>query len=161
MDGTDLLPAPTKPPVTEPNAIVAMRNALMSQPKNTAWVVATGTSTNIGLLFATFPEVAEHIRGLSIMGGAVGGGFYDVPISHKKGDEARIGNISPWAEFNIHVSLALDSFILLCLSPARYYSIINFLCQLTKDICSAILNQHNLSFRRQSSRLKLTLLLWT
>jgi hypothetical protein len=34
------------------------------KPKGTPWVVATGTLTNIALLFATFPEVAEHIQGL-------------------------------------------------------------------------------------------------
>lgn len=81
-----------------------MRNALLSQPKDTAWVVATGTLTNVGLLFATFPEVAEHIKGLSIMGGSVGGGFSGVPISKKSGQEARVGNTTPWAEFNVYVS---------------------------------------------------------
>lgn len=111
LDGTDLLPTPTKQAVREPNAIVAMRNALLSQPKNTAWVVATGTLTNVALLFATFPEVAEHIKGLSIMGGAIGEGFATVPISKKPGEEASIGNTSPWAEFNIYVrnSLSLET----------------------------------------------------
>ena len=61
-----------------------MRDALLSQPKDTAWVVATGTLTNVAILFATFPEVAEHVRGVSIMGGAVGGGFSSVPISQNK-----------------------------------------------------------------------------
>ncbi|KAL1961342.1 hypothetical protein VTO42DRAFT_70 [Malbranchea cinnamomea] len=103
LDGTDLLPVPRKSAIREPNAIVAMRDALLSQPKDTAWLVATGTLTNVALLFATFPEVAEHIKGLSIMGGAVGGGFSAVPISKKPGDESRVGNITPWAEFNIYV----------------------------------------------------------
>ncbi|KAK2877201.1 hypothetical protein FQN49_001351 [Arthroderma sp. PD_2] len=104
IDGTDLLPAPTKPAVTNVSAYIAMRDALLAQPKDTAWVVATGTLTNVGILFATFPEVAEHVRGVSMMGGAVGGGFSSVPISKKVGDEARVGNITPWAEFNIYVS---------------------------------------------------------
>lgn len=81
-----------------------MRNALLAQPPNTAWLVATGTLTNIGLLFATFPEVAGHIKGLSIMGGAVGEGFTDVPMSRLPGEESRVGNTTPWAEFNIYVS---------------------------------------------------------
>ncbi|PGH17333.1 hypothetical protein AJ79_01217 [Helicocarpus griseus UAMH5409] len=102
LDGTDLLPAPTQPPVKDVNAIVAMRDALMAQPKNTAWVVATGTLTNVGLLFATFPEVAEHIRGFSCMGGAVGNGFSNAPICKRPGDEARIGNTTHCAEFNIY-----------------------------------------------------------
>lgn len=81
-----------------------MRNALLAQPKGTPWVVATGTLTNVALLFATFPEVAEHIQGLSIMGGAVGEGFTDAPMSKLPGAESRIGNVTPWAEFNFYVS---------------------------------------------------------
>jgi uridine nucleosidase len=81
-----------------------MRDALLAQPANTAWVVATGTLTNVALLFATFPEVADHIKGLSIMGGAIGEGFTDVPMSRLPGEESRIGNVTPWAEFNIYVS---------------------------------------------------------
>ncbi|KAJ5157270.1 uncharacterized protein N7482_008370 [Penicillium canariense] len=102
LDGTDLLPKPSIPPVTNENPILAMRNALLAQPKGTAWVVATGTLTNIALLFATFPEVAGHIQGLSIMGGAIGGGFTDAPMSRLPGEESRIGNITPWAEFNLY-----------------------------------------------------------
>lgn len=105
LDGTDLLPAPTKPPVTDVNAIVAMRDSLMAQPKDKAWLVATGTLTNVALLFATFPEVAEHIRGLSVMGAAVGEGFASAPISRVPGDEARIGNTTPFAEFNVYVCI--------------------------------------------------------
>lgn len=81
-----------------------MRDALLAQPKDTAWVVATGTLTNVGLLFATFPEVAEHVRGVSIMGGSVGGGFTDAPMSGNPNDADRIGNTTPWAEFNIYVN---------------------------------------------------------
>ncbi|EEH45274.2 trifunctional uridine nucleosidase/nicotinamide riboside hydrolase/nicotinic acid riboside hydrolase [Paracoccidioides brasiliensis Pb18] len=102
LDGTDLLPAPTRPPMKDSNAILAMRNALLAQPKNTAWLVATGTLTNVGLLFATFPEVVEHVRGVSIMGGAIGNGFSDAPICKRKGEEARIGNTTHCAEFNIY-----------------------------------------------------------
>jgi uridine nucleosidase len=93
-----------------------MRNALLSQSKDTAWLVATGTLTNVALLFATFPEVAEHIKGLSIMGGSVGEGFAPVPISKKPGDETRMGNITPWAEFNIYVCVPPFSDII---SPRR------------------------------------------
>lgn len=83
-----------------------MREALLACPPNTAWLVATGSLTNIGLLFATFPEVAAHIRGLSIMGGAIGGGFTSVPLGPAFLDasgqtQARIGNHTPYAEFNI------------------------------------------------------------
>ncbi|KAJ5514258.1 hypothetical protein N7463_003810 [Penicillium fimorum] len=102
LDGTDLLPKATRPPITDKNAILAMRDALLAQPKGTPWVVATGTLTNVALLFATFPEVVEHIQGLNIMGGAIGGGFTDAPMSRLAGEESRIGNVTPWAEFNIY-----------------------------------------------------------
>lgn len=102
LDGTDLLPKPSQPPITALNPILAMRNALLAEPKGTPWVVATGTLTNVALLFATFPEVAEHIQGLSIMGGAIGEGFTDAPMSRLPGEKSRIGNVTPWAEFNIY-----------------------------------------------------------
>ncbi|BCS23828.1 uridine-cytidine N-ribohydrolase [Aspergillus puulaauensis] len=102
IDGTELLPKASRAPITDKNPILAMRDALMAQPKGTPWVIATGTLTNIALLFATFPEVAAHIKGLSIMGGGVGGGFANAPISRLAGHENRIGNITPLAEFNIY-----------------------------------------------------------
>ena len=88
------------------NAILAMREALLAQPRNTAWIVVTGPCTNAGLLFATFPEVVDHIAGLSIMGGAVGGGFTEAKNgktdgSLEKDANERFGNETDWAEFNI------------------------------------------------------------
>jgi len=103
LDGTDLLPKSSISPATDRNPILAMRDALLAEPKGTAWVVATGALTNVALLFATFPELANHIQGLSIMGGAVGNGFTAAPMSRLPGEEARIGNTTVWAEFNIYV----------------------------------------------------------
>ncbi|BDD59353.1 hypothetical protein MAP00_004563 [Monascus purpureus] len=103
LDGTDLLPKATRPPITDKNPILAMRDALLAQPKGTPWVVATGGLTNVALLFATFPEVAEHIGGLTIMGGAVGNKFTDAPMSRLPGEQSRIGNITPFAEFNVYI----------------------------------------------------------
>ncbi|KAL4752311.1 hypothetical protein BDW72DRAFT_70971 [Aspergillus terricola var. indicus] len=102
IDGTELLPKASRPPITDKNPILAMRDALMAQPKGTPWVIATGTLTNIALLFATFPEVAVHIKGLSVMGGGVGDGFANAPISRLVGHEKRVGNVTPLAEFNIY-----------------------------------------------------------
>ena len=82
-----------------------MYNALKAQPPNTAWIIATGTLTNVALLFATFPELADHIKGLSLMGAAVGEGFTEVPMSRLPGQESRIGNTTPWAEFNVYVGV--------------------------------------------------------
>ncbi|KAL8935342.1 MAG: hypothetical protein Q9216_005472 [Gyalolechia sp. 2 TL-2023] len=102
LDGTDLLPQASVPPVKDGNAILAMREALMAQSPGKAWLVATGALTNVALLFATFPEIAEHVAGLSIMGGAIGDGFTDAPMGHVRGRGQRFGNQTPWAEFNIY-----------------------------------------------------------
>ncbi|KAK5990857.1 Uridine nucleosidase [Cladobotryum mycophilum] len=101
LDGTDLLPTPMCSPSPVP-AIDAMAAALKSQPPGTAWIVATGTVTNVGALFRKHPELIAHIKGLSIMGGSIGGGFSDAPLGKVNGKE-RIGNTSPYAEFNILV----------------------------------------------------------
>ena len=83
----------------------------MSQPPGTVWVIATGALTNIALLFAAFPELVEHIAGLSIMGGAIGGNFTDAPMGKfdpvTKEWKERVGNVSMWAEFNIYVGILL------------------------------------------------------
>lgn len=78
----------------------------MDCPSNTAWLVTTGTLTNAALLFATFPKVVDHLRGVSIMGGAIGSNFSDAnlgnPFRDSSGElHARIGNHTPYAEFNV------------------------------------------------------------
>jgi uridine nucleosidase len=103
LDGTDLLPKPATTHIDEP-AVAAMSKALLSTAPKTAWLVATGALTNIALLFSSHPELAAHIKGLSIMGGAIGDGFTAAPMGRVSGEEAaRIGNWSAWAEFNILV----------------------------------------------------------
>lgn len=87
--------------------MLEMKDALLACPPGTAWLVSTGTLTNTALLFATFPEVVSHIRGLSVMGGAIGNGFTSVSMGPSFKDTAgqeqpRIGNVTPFAEFNIH-----------------------------------------------------------
>ncbi|EXJ95917.1 DNA glycosylase [Capronia coronata CBS 617.96] len=108
LAGTSLLPEPSRSALTHCNAILEMRDALRAQPKDTAWLVATGPLTNIALLFALDPDLAHHIAGLSIMGGAIGGDFTDVIMgrppeldSRTGATQKRIGNRTPWAEFNI------------------------------------------------------------
>lgn len=101
LDGTNLLPKPLSKPVDEPVA-AAMAKALLSTPKDTAWLVATGALTNVALLFTTYPHLASHIKGLSIMGGSIGSGFTSAPLGRVDAKE-RIGNWSAWAEFNILV----------------------------------------------------------
>lgn len=54
--------------------------------------MSTGTLTNIGLLFQRYDDLAGHLKGLSIMGGAVGGGFTDAPMGVVKLEGERFGN---------------------------------------------------------------------
>ncbi|KAI9817615.1 MAG: Uridine nucleosidase 1 [Thelocarpon impressellum] len=101
INGTTLLPEPTTPARTG-GAVLAMYNALRDTPERSAWVVATGALTNVALLFASFPELIPRIKGLSVMGGALGEGFSDAPMGHVHGEGARLGNFTSWAEFNIY-----------------------------------------------------------
>ncbi|QRD06360.1 hypothetical protein JI435_117420 [Parastagonospora nodorum SN15] len=103
LDGVTLLPQPIEPAVTGVNYLEAMYKALISTPLDTAWLVSTGTLTNIGLLFQKYPDLAGHLKGLSIMGGAVGGGFTNAPMGKVKGEGERFGNWTAYAEFNIYV----------------------------------------------------------
>ncbi|KAE8443170.1 hypothetical protein EG329_002268 [Mollisiaceae sp. DMI_Dod_QoI] len=107
LGGITKLPPASAPIMKDLNAILAMREALMSQPPQTAWLVATGPLTNAALIFAVFPELVSHIAGLSIMGGAVGGGFTAAKNgktdgSIEKDANERFGNETDWAEFNIY-----------------------------------------------------------
>ena len=97
LDGTTCLPVPTVPAIEDEPAIIAMQKALKKQPPKTAWIVAVGALTNVALLFATFPDLAEHVAGISIMGGAVGGGFTSAPMGKVEGEGERVGNWSRWA----------------------------------------------------------------
>ncbi|CZT47200.1 related to uridine ribohydrolase [Rhynchosporium secalis] len=110
LDGTRLLPTPLTPFKTEP-CIPAIAAALFKTPPVTAWVVATGALTNIALLFQAHPELASHIKGLSIMGGALGSSFTTAPMGIVN-DTSRIGNYTPYAEFNILVDPEAASFLL-------------------------------------------------
>lgn len=80
MDGVTLLPQPIEPAATDLEFTDAMYKALMATPKHTAFLVATGTLTNVAMVFQKYPDLAEHIKGLSIMGGAVGNGYTDAPM---------------------------------------------------------------------------------
>ncbi|KAJ5505601.1 Inosine/uridine-preferring nucleoside hydrolase [Penicillium expansum] len=100
IDGAEDLPKPAVGPRTDKHAVIAMRDALLAQPPNTAWLVLLGSFTNIALLMAMYPEVADHIKGLTIMGGSIGGGFTKAPPGHRTGEADRVGNSTLWAEFN-------------------------------------------------------------
>ncbi|KAL6241462.1 Uridine nucleosidase 1 [Rhinocladiella similis] len=106
LAGTSLLPQPSRLPLSHCNAVKEMRDALLAQPKGTSYLVTCGPLTNAALLFATFPEVAEHLAGFSAMGGAIGSNFTNVsmgpPYMDSQGvSHDRSGNTTPFAEFNI------------------------------------------------------------
>ncbi|KAK0656631.1 Inosine/uridine-preferring nucleoside hydrolase domain-containing protein [Cercophora newfieldiana] len=100
IDGTELLPKPTVQPTTTIPAIDAMAQALKAEPPGTAWLVATGSFTDAAAMFLKYPELASHIKGLSLMGGAIGNGFTNAVLGHVEG-VPRIGNWTQYAEFNI------------------------------------------------------------
>ncbi|KAL2123241.1 hypothetical protein VTJ04DRAFT_3696 [Mycothermus thermophilus] len=100
LDGTSLLPPPQVEPITNTPAIDAAYEALWACPPNTAWVVATGAFTNAAALFLKYPHLIGHVKGLSLMGGAIGGGFTPAVLGVVDG-VPRVGNWTPWAEFNV------------------------------------------------------------
>ncbi|KAH7082229.1 Inosine/uridine-preferring nucleoside hydrolase domain-containing protein [Paraphoma chrysanthemicola] len=111
LDGVTLLPQPIEPAATDVHYLEAMYRALIATPPNTAWLVSTGTLTNIGLLFQKYTDLAGHIKGLSIMGGAIGGGFTNAPMGKVKGEGERFGNWTAYAEFNIYCDPEASHFI--------------------------------------------------
>lgn len=110
LDGTTLLPQPKAKANTSVSAVDAMATAIRAQPAGKVWVVATGAVTNVGALFLAHPELAEHVAGVSIMGGAIGNKFTAAPLGVVDG-VPRIGNWTPWAEFNILIDPEAASII--------------------------------------------------
>ncbi|RDL36807.1 Uncharacterized protein BP5553_06159 [Venustampulla echinocandica] len=105
LEGTELLPKSARSVFGRYNAIEEMRKVLMATQEKTAWLVAIGPLTNVALLFATYPEVATHIKGLSVMGGAIGNNFAQVSLGpsavENGGTTLPQGGVTPYAEFNI------------------------------------------------------------
>jgi uridine nucleosidase len=96
-----LLPQPITPAAEDIDYLEAMYKGLISTHQNTAWLVTTGTLTNAALVLQKYPDLAEHLKGVSIMGGAVGGGFTNAPMGKVKGEGVRFGNWTAYAEFNV------------------------------------------------------------
>ena len=117
IDGTDLLPRrPAAGVLRETDAVHAMAEALLSAEESPVpgegrpWLVATGALTNVAELVGRHPEVVHRLGGLSIMGGALGGGYTDAVLG-KVGGVERFGNWTQWAEFNIVIDAEAAEFI--------------------------------------------------
>lgn len=85
LDGPDL-PAPQMP-VQEGHAVDLIIDTLRRHPPGSVTLVALGPLTNIATAFEAAPEIAARVREIVLMGGAY----------------AAHGNVTPVAEFNIHV----------------------------------------------------------
>ncbi|PSR78898.1 Inosine/uridine-preferring nucleoside hydrolase domain-containing protein [Coniella lustricola] len=126
LDGTALLPQPLVPArniningtsttgTSTSDGVDAMLGAaaaaLRKCKPGTAWVVATGSMTNAATLFQKCPDLVGHVKGLSIMGGAIGDGHTNAVYGIVDG-KARVGNWTPWAEFNIIIDPEAAAFI--------------------------------------------------
>ncbi|KAK0729145.1 Inosine/uridine-preferring nucleoside hydrolase domain-containing protein [Apiosordaria backusii] len=142
LDGTTLLPSPLIPAITTTPAIDAAYSALISTPPGTAWVVATGAFTNAAALFMKYPELIPHIAGLSLMGGALGGGFTPAILGSVDG-VPRIGNWTQFAEFNVLADPEAAAFLLGHKDLSKKTTLIpldvTHLCLTTKEVQDLIL----------------------
>jgi uridine nucleosidase len=111
LDGVTLLPHPVESPVEGIDYLDAMYKALIATSPQTAWLISTGTLTNSALLFQKYPDLAEHLKGFTIMGGAIGGGFTKAPMGKVQGEGERFGNWTAFAEFNVYCDPEASSFL--------------------------------------------------
>lgn len=96
------MPTPTRSVFGQGPAAHEIAKALYTTAKDTAWLVAIGPLTNIALLFALYPDLVDHIKGLSIMGGAIGSGGQDkVGIMKNDCMPCHGTGATSYAEFNI------------------------------------------------------------
>ena len=85
LDGP-VLPEPTMP-LSEGHGVDFIVQSLRTQAPDSVTLCALGPLTNIASAFVRAPEIAARVRRIVLMGGA----YFEV------------GNITPAAEFNIHV----------------------------------------------------------
>ncbi len=85
LDGIDL-PEP-RMPLQKQHAVDFLIDTLRAEPAGTVTLVPIGPLTNIATAFARAPDIVGRVAGIVLMGGA----YFEV------------GNITPAAEFNIHV----------------------------------------------------------
>lgn len=84
LNGVEL-PEPSQPPQDE-HAIDAIVRLVRARPEGTVTLCPIGPLTNVALAFAKAPDIVPRLKGVVLMGGAIG-----------------LGNVTPAAEFNIYV----------------------------------------------------------
>ncbi|ARE82196.1 pyrimidine-specific ribonucleoside hydrolase RihA [Roseovarius mucosus] len=104
LDGPDL-PEPTMP-LQDQHAVDFLIDTLRARPAGTVTLVPIGPLTNIATAFQRAPDIVARVQEIVLMGGA----------------HAAHGNVTPAAEFNIHVdpeaaACVLASGVLLTLLP--------------------------------------------
>ena len=85
LDGPDL-PEPAMP-LADTHAVDFLVDTLRGEPAGSVTLVPIGPLTNIAAAFKAAPDIVERVQEIVLMGGA----YFEV------------GNITPAAEFNIHV----------------------------------------------------------
>lgn len=84
LNGVEL-PPPTVPPATT-HAVDVIVDTVMGRPERTVTLCPLGPLTNVALAIRKAPEIVPRLKGIVLMGGAIG-----------------LGNVTPAAEFNIQV----------------------------------------------------------
>jgi purine nucleosidase len=79
------LPEPSRP-LAPSHAVDAIVDLVMGRPEGTVTLCPIGPLTNVALAMLKEPRLAPRLRGIVLMGGAMG-----------------LGNVTPAAEFNIYV----------------------------------------------------------
>lgn len=105
IHGQSGLDGPTLPeplmPMASGDAVDVLINTLREQPSGTVTLVAIGPLTNIATALLRAPDIAPAIDEIVLMGGA-----------HAPG-----GNVTPAAEFNIHVDPQAARIVFACGAP--------------------------------------------
>ncbi|PQO23590.1 nucleoside hydrolase [Rhodobacteraceae bacterium WD3A24] len=99
LDGTDL-PAPAMP-LQPAHAVDFLIKTLRAEPAGSVTLVPIGPLTNIAAALARAPDIATRIGRIVLMGGAY----------------FQVGNVTPAAEFNIHVDPEAAAAVFACGAP--------------------------------------------
>jgi purine nucleosidase len=104
IDGAEL-PEPRRA-LAAGHAVDAIIELVMRRPLGEVTLCPTGPLTNIALALRKEPRLAAHLAGIVLMGGAIG-----------------LGNVTPAAEFNIHVDPHAAAIVFGCGAPITMFGL--------------------------------------